>query len=228
MPLKIGIVFLAILLLLLAIVYGVINSPKLRAKGSNQVAKKQIVGYLLAEDVYTLKAAFNSQPTDGEWPILVVYSDGTISNRSEKYNNQEVVYLNNSVQGHSGPIQPVAGRSTTMYRYVSANHLVDGYGPAMLIRIGMFSAIDLDQSVIEGDLYQYLGPNDTQRIFLKLGTGYFPLHTTLRTAQPVNTVVQGLSDPSHTGMGSVPQIDGNTYSKLSSRIFLLTYTLIPR
>lgn len=221
MPLKIGIVFLAILLLLLAIVYGVINSPKLRAKGSNQVAKKQIVGYLLAEDVYTLKAAFNSQPTDGEWPILVVYSDGTISNRSEKYNNQEVVYLNNSVQ-------PVAGRSTTMYRYVSANHLVDGYGPAMLIRIGMFSAIDLDQSVIEGDLYQYLGPNDTQRIFLKLGTGYFPLHTTLRTAQPVNTVVQGLSDPSHTGMGSVPQIDGNTYSKLSSRIFLLTYTLIPR
>lgn len=220
MSLKIGIVFLAILLLLVAIVYGVMNSPKLRAKGSNLV-KKQIVGYLLAEDVYTLKAAFNSQPTDGEWPILVVYSDGTISNRSEKYNNQEVVYLNNSVQ-------PVAGRSTTMYRYVSANHLVDGYGPAMLIRIGMFSAIDLDQSVIEGDLYQYLGPNDTQRIFLKLGTGYFPLHTTLRTAQPVNTVVQGLSDPSHTGMGSVPQIDGNTYSKLSSRIFLLTYTLIPR
>ncbi len=221
MPLKIGIVFLAILLLLLAIVYGVINSPKLRAKGSNQVAKKQIVGYLLAEDVYTLKAAFNSQPTDGEWPILVVYSDGTISNRSEKYNNQEVVYLNNSVQ-------PVAGRSTTMYRYVSANHLVDGYGPAMLIRIGMFSAIDLDQSVIEGDLYQYLGPNDTQRIFLKLGTGYFPLHTTLRTKQPVNTVVQGLSDPSHTEIGSVPQIDAHTYNQLAARIFLLTYTLIPR
>lgn len=219
MPLKIGIIFLAILLLLVAVVYGVMNSPKLKAKGSP--VKKKIDGYLLAEDVYTLKVAFNSQPTDGEWPILVVYNDGSISNRSEKYNNQEVMYLDNSVQ-------PVAGRSTTMYKFVLANHLVDGYGPAMLIRIGMFSAIDLDQSIIEGDLYQYLGPNDSQRIFLKLGTGYFPLDTTLRTKQPVNTVVQGLTDPGHTGMGSVPQIDPHTYSKLASRTFLLTYTLIPR
>lgn len=226
MPLKIGIIFLALLLLFVAVVYGVMNSPKLKAKGS--LVKKQIVGYLLAEDVYTLKVAFNFQPTDGEWPILVVYNDGSISNRSEKYNNQEVMYLNNSVQGHSGPIQPVAGRATTMYKFVGANHLVDGYGPAMLIRIGMFSAIDLDQSIIEGDLYQYLGPNDSQRIFLKLGTGYFPLDTTLRTKQPVNTVVQGLTDPVHTGMGSVPQIDPHTYSKLASRTFLLTYTLIPR
>lgn len=166
---KIAIVYLAVLLLLTAIVYGVMNM-KPKAKKLKVAANSQkLAGYLVTDDV-PLQHLLATQAKAG-YPNLMypVMQDGTILGIPSVKFDFEMSNLNYMGYNYNYIFYQKPGEKPEI-RTLSSRKI--------LLKQGYFKFIRPEGQIYEGTLFIDIGPAVNARYFLyaDFGDGYFPLY----------------------------------------------------
>ncbi len=170
---KVAIIYLAVLLLLATIIYGVMNM-KPKAKKLKVVPPSQkLAGYLVTDDV-PLQHLLATQAKAG-YPNLMypVMQDGTILGIPSIKFDFEMSNLNYMGYNYNYISYQKPGEKAEI-RTLEARRV--------FLKQGYFKFIRPDGQIYEGTLFIDIGPAVNARYFLyaDFGDGYFPLYTLWR------------------------------------------------